>query len=70
MLTQEENNLLTQVGPGTVMGDLVREYWLPAFITSGLPPLDDPPLRLRLLGESLVVFRSTSGKGSHPQTES
>lgn len=62
MLTQEENNLLTQVGPGTPMGDLMREYWLPAFMTSELPEPDGPPMRLRLLGESLVAFRSTSGK--------
>ena len=70
MLTQEENNLLTQMGPGTPMGDLMREYWLPAFMTSELPAPDSPPMRVRLLGESLVAFRNTSGKGSHPQTES
>ena len=29
MLSREENELLTRTGPGTVMGDLVRQYWIP-----------------------------------------
>ena len=62
MLTQEENDLLTRVGPGTPMGDLMREYWLPAFMSSELPEPDGPPLRIRLLGESLLAIRTTSGK--------
>ena len=59
MLTQEENDLLTRVGPGTPMGDLMREYWLPAFMSSELPEPDSPPLRIRLLGESLLAIRTT-----------
>ena len=62
MLTQEENDLLTRVGPGTPMGDLMREYWLPAFMSSELPEPDGSPLRIRLLGESLLAIRTTSGK--------
>jgi hypothetical protein len=34
VLSVEENELLTRVGPGTPMGDLVRQYWLPAVFAS------------------------------------
>ena len=53
MLSKEDNELLTQVGPGTLMGDLLRQYWLPAMLSSELPEGDCPPVRVRLLGESL-----------------
>ena len=33
MLTREENDLLTQVGPRTPMGDMMRRYWLPAILS-------------------------------------
>ncbi len=62
MLTAEENELITKVGPGTPMGRLMREHWLPAFMTSELDGPDGSPLRVRLLGENLIAFRSTSGK--------
>ena len=62
MLNLEDNTLLTRVGPGTPMGGLMRQYWLPALLSSELPAPDAPPLRLRLLGEDLVAFRSTSGQ--------
>ena len=62
MLMPEENALLTQIGPGTPMGDVMREHWIPAFMPSELPSRDGPPLRIRLLGENLIAFRNTSGK--------
>src|SRR5437868_3175498 len=62
MLSTEENELLCRVGPGTPMGTFLREYWLPAFMTSELPEADGAPLRLRLLGENLIAFRTTSSK--------
>jgi phenylpropionate dioxygenase-like ring-hydroxylating dioxygenase large terminal subunit len=62
MLSHEDNALLTRVGPGTAMGDLMRQYWIPAFMPGELPAPDGAPLRLRLLGENLIAFRSTSGK--------
>jgi phthalate 4,5-dioxygenase len=62
MLSQEENELLTRVGPGTPMGEMLRAYWLPALLSSELPKPDGYPLRrLRLLGERLVAFRDTNG---------
>jgi phenylpropionate dioxygenase-like ring-hydroxylating dioxygenase large terminal subunit len=39
----------------------MREYWIPALISSELPSPDCPPIRLRLLGENLIAFRVTSG---------
>jgi nitrite reductase/ring-hydroxylating ferredoxin subunit len=62
MLSQEDNETLTRVGPGTLMGNLLRRYWLPALLSAELPENDGPPLRVRLLGEDLVAFRDTSGK--------
>ena len=61
MLSQEENELLCRVGPGTVMGDLMRQYWVPALMPNELAVPDCPPLRVRLLGENLIAFRTTSG---------
>ncbi len=61
MLSTRDNELMCQVGPGTLMGDLMRQYWLPALMTSELGEPDGPPLRVRLLGEDLVAFRASSG---------
>ena len=61
MLSTPDNQILTQVGPGTPMGDLMRRYWIPAVLSSEIEP-DGVPHRTRLLGEDLLVFRLTSGK--------
>lgn len=61
MLTQEENELLTRVGPGTPAGELLRRYWQPAALTEELP-MGGPPLPVRLLGEDLVLFRDEQGR--------
>jgi phenylpropionate dioxygenase-like ring-hydroxylating dioxygenase large terminal subunit len=62
MLSQEDNELLTRVGSGTPMGDLLRQYWIPALFTSELADRDGNPMRVRLLGEDLIAFRDTQGK--------
>ena len=62
MLNAEDNKLITQVGPGTPMGELFRRYWLPAMLATELPAPDCPPVKLRLLGEDMVAFRATSGR--------
>ncbi len=62
MLTQEQNDTLTRTGPGTLMGDLFRRYWIPALHDRELPERDCPPVRVKLLGEELVAFRDTSGR--------
>ncbi len=61
MLTQEDNEALARVGPGTLMGNFFRQYWMPALVSSELAAPDCPPLRFRLLGEDLIAFRTTSG---------
>jgi phthalate 4,5-dioxygenase len=61
MLSREDNELLCRVGPGTPMGDLMRQYWMPAALSSELPTRDGAPLRVRLLGEDLIAFRASSG---------
>ena len=62
MLSREDNELLCRVGRGTVTGDLIRQYWIPALVSSELPEADGSPVRVRLLGENLIAFRVTSGK--------
>src|SRR5579859_4879109 len=62
MLSKEENEILTRVGPGTLMGNLLRRYWTPACLSSELPGSDSDPIRVRLLGENLIAFRDTDGK--------
>ena len=61
MLSQEDNELLCKVGPGTPMGTLLRRFWTPAMLSDELPGPDCDPVRLRLLGEDLVAFRESKG---------
>ena len=62
MLSTDENELVTRVGPGTPMGNVLRRYWMPALLSHELPEPDCAPLRVRLLGENLVAFRDTAGR--------
>ena len=62
MLSREDNELLTRVGPDTAMGATLRRYWLPALLARELPEPDGAPVRVRLLGEDLVAFRDTRGR--------
>jgi phthalate 4,5-dioxygenase oxygenase subunit len=62
MLSNEENDILTKVGPGTPMGRLFRRYWHPVLYSYEIHERDGAPIRVRLLGESLVAFRDSDGK--------
>ncbi len=62
MLSRENNDLITQVGPGTPMGEAMRRYWIPALMDFELPEPDCDPVRVRLLGEDLVAFRDSKGR--------
>ena len=62
MLKAEDNEILTRVGPGTLMGELLRRYWTPACLSAEIPEPGSPPARVRLLGENLVAFRDTRGR--------
>ena len=61
MTSAAEGRELTQVGAGTVMGELMRQYWIPAAQSAELVR-DGAPIRLMLLGEKLIAFRDTEGR--------
>jgi len=61
MLTQEQNEVLTRIEPGAPMGELLREYWVPA-CRSAKVEAEGAPERVRLFGENFVAFRGTSGQ--------
>jgi len=61
MLSREDNNLLTRVGPGTPMGEMLREFWTPALRSDAIEA-DGAPKRVRLLGENFVAYRATDGR--------
>src|SRR5215212_5829287 len=58
-LTKEENEILGQVDRGTPMGELLRRYWWPIGFSD---LLKDKPTFIRVLGEDLVLFRTTNGE--------
>src|SRR4029450_3309164 len=62
MLTRDENELVTRVGPGTPLGETLRRYWIPACTSEQIADRDSRPVRVRLLGENLIAFRDTDGK--------
>jgi phthalate 4,5-dioxygenase len=61
MLTKEENELLTQTGPETAAGNLMRRYWQPVALAWELPE-DGAPIPIKLLGEDLVLYRDGKGQ--------
>ena len=60
MLTADQNRLLTETGPGTGCGALMRRYWQPAALTEELAGAR-PVKAVRLLGEDLVLYRTEHG---------
>jgi phthalate 4,5-dioxygenase oxygenase subunit len=60
VLSKENNELVTQTGPGTPGGELLRRYWQPVALSEELP-LDGAPISTRLFGEELVLFRDEFG---------
>ena len=60
--TQEQNDRLTQVGPGTPMGNLLRRYWQPVGTAVELELEQEPVQKVRVLGENLTLFRSERGE--------
>jgi 5,5'-dehydrodivanillate O-demethylase len=60
VLSPEKNRLLTQVGPGTPMGELLRRYWMPI---GGVSQLEKDPIKaIRLMGEDLVLYKDLGGR--------
>jgi 5,5'-dehydrodivanillate O-demethylase len=60
MLTAEQNEMLTRVGPGTPMGELMRRYWHPVATSQDLKTY--PVKSVRILGETLTLFRDRRGR--------
>jgi phthalate 4,5-dioxygenase oxygenase subunit len=61
MLTAEENDLLTETGPETPMGQYFRRFWQPAILSEELPECDGSPIRVTMMDEELVAFRDSNG---------
>jgi 5,5'-dehydrodivanillate O-demethylase oxygenase subunit len=61
MLSTETNERLTRVGPGTEMGELLRRYWMPVSTSAELA--GENVRGVRVLGESLALFRSADRLG-------
>ena len=62
MITHEENDLLCRVENGAPMGQLMRRHWVPICLTEEVSEPDGTPVKARILGEDLVVFRNTDGE--------
>ena len=61
MITREENDLLTQTGPGTSCGNLMRRYWQPVALAEEMPA-GGAPHKVRIFSEDLVLFRDDQGR--------
>lgn len=62
MMTREENDLLCRVEGEAPMGQLMRHHWIPVCLIEEVAEPDGDPVRARVLGEDLVVFRDTDGR--------
>jgi 5,5'-dehydrodivanillate O-demethylase len=58
MISDQENQRLTRVGPGTPAGEMLRRYWWPVWFSD---EITDKPVAVRILGEDLVAFRDGTG---------
>lgn len=61
MITQAENDLLCRVENGAPMGQLMRRHWIPVCLSEEVSEADGTPVKARILGENLVVFRDSDG---------
>ena len=61
-MTPEQNDLLCRVEGAAPMGQLMRQHWMPACMIEEVAEPDGTPLKVRLLGEDMVVFRDTNGR--------
>jgi phthalate 4,5-dioxygenase len=62
MLSTQDNELLTGTGAGTPMGEYFRRFWQPVALSEELPAADCDPVRLQVMGESLLAFRDSGGR--------
>jgi phthalate 4,5-dioxygenase oxygenase subunit len=62
MITPEENDLLCRVENSAPMGQLMRQHWVPICLLEEVAEPDGTPVKARILGEDLVVFRDSDGR--------
>lgn len=62
MMTHEDNELLCRVEGDAPMGQLMRQHWTPVCLLEEVSEPDGTPVKARVFGESLVVFRDTDGR--------
>jgi len=61
MISAEQNDLITRVGPEAPAGKLLRRYWQPVALTDELAG-ERPVRALRLMGQDFVLFRDEKGE--------
>ncbi|MBN9527887.1 MAG: aromatic ring-hydroxylating dioxygenase subunit alpha [Alphaproteobacteria bacterium] len=61
MISAEQNDLITRIGPGTPAGKLMRLYWQPVALADELAG-DRPVKAVKLLGQDFVLFRDEQGR--------
>jgi len=63
MISAEQNDLITRVGPAAPAGALLRRYWQPVALSEELS--GPRPLRpIQLMGQHFVLFRDEAGKAA------
>ena len=62
MMTEEENQLLCKVEGNAPMGQLMRRHWQAVCLSEEVSEIDGAPVRARVLGEDLVVFKDSHGQ--------
>jgi len=61
-MNHADNDILCRVEGDAPMGRLMRAHWLPACMSEEVAERDGAPVRARLLGENMVVFRDSEGR--------
>ena len=61
-MSPEENELLCRVEGSAPMGQIMRRHWIAACLSEEVAERDGAPVKVRLLGEDLVVFRDSKGR--------
>jgi len=62
MISREQNELMTRIGPGTPAGKLLRRYWQPVALVDEMQG-ERPVKAVRILGENWVLFKSDDKYG-------
>jgi phenylpropionate dioxygenase-like ring-hydroxylating dioxygenase large terminal subunit len=62
MMSAEQNELMTRIGPGTPAGNLLRRYWQPVALVDEMQG-GRPVKAVRILGENFVLFRNQAQYG-------